>query len=98
MVRFLFCHAFQQFMCFAEGIGLDVNLAQVAHGFKVFLKGKGFREAFNCIIGTPHALCTHAVILKYLEVLLIVFLFFSFRFFLFAGEERFKESHNICIS
>ena len=95
VVRFLFCHAFQQFMCFAEGIGLNVNLAQIAHGFKVLLKGKGFREAFDCIIGTPHALCTHAVILEYLEVLLIVFLFLSFRFLLFAGEERFKESHNL---
>lgn len=35
------------------------------------------------------------VILEYLEVLLIVFLFLSFRFLLFAGEERFKESHNL---
>ena len=85
-------------MCFTEGICLDVNLAQIAHGFKVILDGQGFGETFDGVVRTSHALCTHAVILEYFKVLLLVFLFFSFRLVLFAGEERFKESHNyVCL-
>lgn len=75
MFRLYFGHAFQQFVRLVQFVGLGVDLGKVAHGLKVFLNGKGFSEAFDGVVCTAHALCTHTVILEYLKILLLVFCF-----------------------
>lgn len=94
MLRFCSVHSFQKLAGFIQFVGLDVYLCQVAHCLEIFLQRKGFGETFDGIVGTSHTLGTHTVVLEYLEVLLIVFLFFLFRICRLAGEERFKESHD----
>lgn len=80
MLRFCSDHSFQKLAGFIQFVGLDVYLCQVAHCLEIFLQRKGFGETFDGIVGTSHTLGTHTVVLEYLEVLLIVFLFFLFGF------------------
>ena len=93
MFRFYPDHALQQLVRFVQLVGLDIHLCEIPHCLKVLLQRQGFGEALYGIVCASHALGAHTVVLEYLEVFLIIFLFFLFRVCRFAGEKRFKESH-----
>ena len=90
-MRFHYCHFLQKFAGFFGFSHRDVKLAEIAHRFEILFDGKRLGKALYGIIRTSHALCTQTVIFEYLEVFLIVFLFFTLRSFGLTGEKRLKK-------